>query len=55
MVYSSKCTVKLGDPNCQETVVQLPRQGCPTKVGNTVDLVHSLNDFYFILILDHQC
>jgi len=30
----NKCSVNIGDPECSETVLTLPRQGCPAKMTN---------------------
>jgi len=30
----NKCSVNFGDPECSETVLTLPRQGCPSKMTN---------------------
>ena len=28
----NKCSINFGDPECSETILTLPRQGCPSKV-----------------------
>merc|ERR1711902_346166 len=30
----NKCSVTFGDPECSETILTLPRQGCPSKMTN---------------------
>ena len=32
LINTNKCSVTLGDPQCSETVLSLPRQACPSKV-----------------------
>ena len=38
-----KCTVSLGDPECSETVLSLPRQACPEKVNQPPSYTHITN------------
>jgi len=34
LINTNKCSVTLGDPQCSETVLSLPRQACPSKITN---------------------
>ena len=35
-VKMDKCTVEVGDQQCTEVILQLPRQACPARVNKTL-------------------
>ena len=46
----NKCSVTFGDPECSETVLTLPRQGCPSKVF----IIYILSFMQLVLFADDK-
>ena len=42
----NKCSVTFGDPECSETVLTLPRQGCPSKVVFRIRILYFIQHIF---------